>query len=69
MQIRVLGFRCFWMGPTSAGLAVLGEFLYGALGDSPDGRALGSPAVLLNPYTERITLVRGFLNIRIWRIC
>jgi len=57
------------MGPTSAGLAVLGEFLYGALGDSPDGRALGSPAVLLNPYTERITLVRGFLNIRIWRIC
>jgi cyanophycinase len=51
------------IGGTSAGLAVLGEFVYGALGDPPDGSALVSPAVLLNPYTERVTLVRGFLKI------
>jgi cyanophycinase len=51
------------IGGTSAGLAVLGEFVYGALGDPPDGSALVSAAVLLNPYTERVTLVRGFLKI------
>jgi cyanophycinase len=51
------------IGGTSAGLAVLGEFVYGALGDPPDGGALVSAAVLLNPYAERVTLVRGFLKI------
>jgi cyanophycinase len=51
------------IGGTSAGLAVLGEFVYGALGDTPDGKDLASSDVLPNPYFERVTLVRGFLKI------
>ena len=34
------------IGGTSAGLAVLGEFVYGALGDTPDGNDLASSDVL-----------------------
>jgi len=51
------------IGGTSAGLAVLGEFVYGALGDAPDGKDLASADVLPNPYIGRVTLVRGFLTI------
>jgi len=51
------------IGGTSAGLAVLGEFVYGALGDKPDDNDLASTDVLPNPYFERVTLVRGFLTI------
>src|SRR5580698_901266 len=51
------------IGGTSAGLAVLGEFVYGALGDKPDGPDLASTDVLPNPYYERVTLVRGFLKV------
>ena len=51
------------IGGTSAGLAVLGEFVYGALGDTPDGPDLRSADVLPNPYFERVTLVRDFLKI------
>jgi cyanophycinase len=51
------------IGGTSAGLAVLGEFVYGALGDRPDDNDLASPEVLANPYFERVTLARGFLAI------
>jgi cyanophycinase-like exopeptidase len=51
------------IGGTSAGLAVQGEFVYGALGDLPDGNDLGSSDVLPNPYSDRVTLVRGFLKL------
>ena len=51
------------IGGTSAGLAVQGEFAYGALGDKPDGNDLASSEVLPNPYSERVTLVHGFLKI------
>lgn len=51
------------IGGTSAGLAVLGEFVYGALGDKPDDNDLASADVLPNPYFERVTLVRNFLKI------
>ena len=51
------------IGGTSAGLAVLGEFVYGALGDQPDDKDLASTDVLPNPYFERVTLVRDFLKI------
>ncbi len=51
------------IGGTSAGLAVQGEFVYGALGDPPDGSALVSADVLANPYFERVTLIRGFLKV------
>lgn len=51
------------IGGTSAGLAVEGEFVYGALGDKPDDKDLASADVLLNPYFERVTLERDFLKI------
>jgi cyanophycinase len=51
------------IGGTSAGLAVLGEFVYGALGDKPDDNDLASTEVLPNPYFERVTLIRGFLKV------
>jgi cyanophycinase-like exopeptidase len=51
------------IGGTSAGLAVLGEFVYGDLEDKPDDNALASTDVLPNPYFERVTLIRGFLKI------
>jgi cyanophycinase len=51
------------IGGTSAGLAVQGEFVYGALGDKPDDNDLASTDVLPNPYFERVTLIRGFLKI------
>ncbi|MGB8065203.1 MAG: cyanophycinase [Candidatus Sulfotelmatobacter sp.] len=51
------------IGGTSAGLAVLGQFVYGALGDKPDDKDLASTDVLPNPYFERVTLVREFLKI------
>jgi cyanophycinase len=51
------------IGGTSAGLAVLSEFVYGALGDKPDDNDLASTDVLPNPFFPRVTLVRGFLYI------
>ncbi len=51
------------IGGTSAGLAVLGEFVYGAMGDKPDDGDLASAEVLANPYLERVTLVRDFLKV------
>lgn len=51
------------IGGTSAGLAVEGEFAYGALGDKPNDKDLASTDVLPDPYFERVTLVRDFLKI------
>lgn len=51
------------LGGTSAGLAVLGAFVYGAMGDKPDDEDLASGEVLSNPYFERVTLVRDFLKV------
>jgi len=51
------------IGGTSAGLAVQGEFVYGALGDKPDDKDLAWTDVLPNPYFARVTLVRDFLKI------
>jgi len=46
-----------------AGLAVEGEFAYGALGNEPDDEDLSSADVLTNPYFRRITVIRDFLKI------
>lgn len=51
------------IGGTSAGLAVQGEFAYGALGDKPDDNDLSSQEVLSDPYFPRVTLVHDFLKI------
>lgn len=54
------------IGGTSAGLAVLGEFVYSALNDPPDGM-LASPEALKDPFTPQVALVRNFLNIPVLR--
>jgi cyanophycinase len=51
------------IGGTSAGLAVQGQFVYGAMGDKPDDKDLASTDVLPNPYFDRVTLERDFLKI------
>jgi cyanophycinase len=51
------------IGGTSAGLAILGEFSYGALDDPPDDSSLSSADALRNPFFTRITLVRDFLTV------
>ena len=53
------------MGGTSAGLAVMGEYVYTAQGDKPDDPNLDGKTALADPYSARITLARGFLNIPI----
>jgi cyanophycinase-like exopeptidase len=51
------------IGGTSAGLAVLGQFVYGCMKDKPDDKDLASTDVLPNPYFDRATLVRDFLKV------
>jgi cyanophycinase len=51
------------IGGTSAGLAVLGEFVYGCMKDKPDDKDLASTDVLPDPYFDRVTLVRDFLKV------
>jgi cyanophycinase len=51
------------IGGTSAGLAVLGQFVYGCLEDKPDDADLSSPQVLADPYLTRVTVVRDFLKV------
>ncbi|HEY1659759.1 MAG TPA: cyanophycinase [Candidatus Sulfotelmatobacter sp.] len=51
------------IGGTSAGLAVLGEFVYGSMQDRPDDPDLTSRVVLDNPYEKHVTLERDFLKV------
>ena len=51
------------IGGTSAGLAVMGEWVYSAEGDKPDDPNLDSKTALADPLSPRITLVHGFLDI------
>jgi cyanophycinase len=51
------------VGGTSAGLAVLGEFMYSAQGDAEDGPDLSSALPLQDPYLSRVTIVHNFLRI------
>ena len=51
------------IGGTSAGLAVLGQFAYGALGDAPKDDDLKSTDVLTDPFHKRVTVVRDFLKV------
>ena len=51
------------MGGTSAGLAVMGEYLYTAQGDKPDDPNLDGKTALADPYSARIRLAQGFLAI------
>jgi cyanophycinase len=51
------------IGGTSAGLAVLGEYIYTAMNDPADGPDLASPMVLVNPYQYQVALTRDFLRV------
>lgn len=47
------------IGGTSAGLAILGAYSYGAM----DGGSIDSPTALKNPLGPQVTLVRDFLHL------
>src|SRR5437764_721410 len=51
------------IGGTSAGLAVLGQYIYSAQGDAPDDDDLQSAQALANPFTPRVTVRRDFVKI------
>jgi cyanophycinase len=53
------------IGGTSAGLAVLGQFIYTSLGDKPDDPNLDGKTAMADPYGPRITLDHDFLDIPI----
>jgi cyanophycinase-like exopeptidase len=55
------------MGGTSAGLAVLGEYVYSAQGDAPDDDGLASNQALTDPYFSHVTVRRDFLQIPLLR--
>ncbi len=55
------------IGGTSAGLAVLGQYIYSAQGDAPDDPDLASPQPLADPYIPRVTVRKDFLNIDLLR--
>jgi len=56
--IRAAAARGVPVGGTSAGLAVLGQFVYAAINASAV-----SATVLANPYDSSVTLDRGFLDL------
>jgi cyanophycinase len=51
------------MGGTSAGLAVLGQYVYSSENDKPDGPNLDSKLALANPFTDQVVIRRNFLDI------
>jgi cyanophycinase len=53
------------IGGTSAGLAVLGQYIYSAQGDAPDDPDLTSVQALSNPFFHRVTVRRDFLKIEL----
>lgn len=56
--IRAAAIRGVPIGGTSAGQAVLGQYVYAALGASAE-----STTVLADPYHASVTLERGFLDL------
>ena len=55
------------IGGTSAGLAVLGQYIYSAQNDPPDGPDLSSDAALANPFAHQVVLAPDLLGIPILR--
>jgi cyanophycinase len=53
------------IGGTSAGLAVMGEYVYTAQGEKPDDPNLDGKTALADPYSARIRLAQDFLSIPI----
>jgi cyanophycinase len=55
------------LGGTSAGLAVMGGFLYSAEGDKPDEPDLTSDKALANPFDRQVVIAPDLLGIPILR--
>lgn len=55
------------IGGTSAGLAVLGEYVYSAQGDKPDDPNLDSKTAMTDPFGPRINIAHDFVEIPILR--
>lgn len=55
------------IGGTSAGLAVLGEFIYSAEGDRPDDADLTSAAAMADPFYRQVVVSPDLLGIPILR--
>jgi cyanophycinase len=55
------------IGGTSAGLALMGQYIYSAQGDAPDDADLTSEQAMANPYFARVTVRRDFLKINVLR--
>jgi len=55
------------IGGSSAGLAVLGSYVYSAENDKPDDPNLSSSEALANPFNVRVAIRRNFLEIPILR--
>jgi cyanophycinase len=53
------------IGGTSAGLAVMGQYVYTAQGDKPDDPNLDGKTAMADPYSSRIRLAQDFLSIPI----
>jgi cyanophycinase len=51
------------IGGTSAGLAVLGQYIYSAQNDPPDGPDLNSDAALTDPFTHQVVIAPDLLGI------
>jgi cyanophycinase len=51
------------MGGTSAGLAVLGQYVYSAQNDPPDGPDLASDVALANPFDRQVVIAPDLLGI------
>lgn len=55
------------IGGTSAGLAVLGQYVYSAQNDPPDGPDLTSEAALADPFNHQVVIARDLFGIPILR--
>jgi cyanophycinase len=51
------------IGGTSAGLAVLGEYIYSAQNDAPDGPDLTSDVALSDPFAKQVVIAPDLLGI------
>lgn len=55
------------IGGTSAGLAVLGQYIYSAQNDPPDGPDLTSDVALADPFTHQVVIANDLLAIPVLR--
>jgi cyanophycinase len=59
--------RSIPIGGASAGLAVMGEYIYSAQNDAPDGPDLTSGVALADPYAKQVMIAPDLLGISLLR--